>query len=137
MPFTELRELLVKSRDTRAVAAVQRSARVTRAAVPRGARTRTRAPHARRLESRPRNMGRALRGAALGPPLRPVGGAALRHRSWRRHGPTELVADPTMISPVVCNVPPRIWPVIGFRMPPTKLCRYTWIMFTVRPLLVT
>src|SRR2546430_1498986 len=120
-----------------AVAAAQRAAGASIARRQRGARAKPCAPHACRLKSRPRNTGRAPRDAACGPPLRPVGGAALRRRSWRRHGPTELVADPTMISPVVCNVPPRVWPVIGFRMPPTKLCRYTWIMFTVRPLLVT
>ena len=39
---------------------------------------------------------------------------------------TELVAEPTTISPVV-DAPPS----------GSTLCRYTWIMFTVSPLLVT
>src|SRR6266498_2690885 len=51
------------------------------------------------------------------------------------HGPTELVADPTMISPVFVSVPGRQPRIV--HPPPVRLCRYTGIMFTVRPLLVT
>src|SRR5436309_1375754 len=53
----------------------------------------------------------------------------------RRQGPTELVADPTMISPVVVSVSGRQPKIV--QPPPVTLCSTTWIMFTVMPLLVT
>src|SRR5881398_438254 len=57
MPFAGLRELLVKSRVTRAVAAAQRAAGASIARRQRGARAKPCAPHTRRMESRPRNTG--------------------------------------------------------------------------------
>src|SRR6266540_6370691 len=39
------------------------------------------------------------------------------------HGPTELVADPTMISPVSVSVPGRQPRTV--HPPPVRLCRYT------------
>src|SRR6266511_93670 len=39
------------------------------------------------------------------------------------HGPTELVADPTMISPVFVSVPGRQPRIV--HPPPVRLCRYT------------
>src|SRR5712691_5479431 len=48
---------------------------------------------------------------------------------------TELVADPTMISPVVVNTPGRQPKIV--QPPPVRVCSTTWIMLTVMPLDVT
>jgi len=63
---------------------------------------------------------------------------------WNQSGPrlriacsycTELVAEPTMISPVVVSTPGR--QPNNPQPPPETVCSTTWIMFTVMPLDVT
>src|ERR1051325_8849690 len=72
----------------------------------------------------PQNVAGASAGNAKGRPATPDGPHYVERPAVLQL-PTELVAEPTMISPVVIAVPP------------VMLCRYTWIMFPVRPLLVT
>src|SRR4029077_7586983 len=66
-------------------------------------------------------------------PIQTLDRAQVRART--DHIATVLLADPTMISPVFVTVPGR--QPRGVQAPPITLSKYTWIMFTVRPLLDT